>query len=624
MPAPAVVSVPSVLPLSVRTGTGPVKLSDPEITRNYYAGYELALELIRKKQSRFGFDVDPADPEYLDLAQSVFGSERVLQLIQTEHFNRAAYEPVIAEEIDALARELYPDVGKRRFVSLDKLHDAYAVDLDGDTAMIGEPSVESLSRFEVLDYLRNKLSADNLRYLKTVFEQRPETGEFVWNDRIYHLIDASVEYLEAKVSEMRRLYPDGVPFDPDSLVAGQALTEDEIVGYYKNVYLGLAAKFPVNFLAFDTLYRCAVLTRYAVEAILQKRPLDVLGECSPADFAFIGLRGVVRHFNYSINRMIRNAYPDVLMPWEMGHVEDGFWDTEANRISAIRWLVEEKLHIARPDIPKALRANRIRKATFAEHGLSYLFVRHYKSVSRCIGTAYPELKPWELGSVPNSYWQGEEGATRCAEAVRWFVATLGIPVASIPERIKDRTISRETFAAHGLSTVFERIYKKNMFHILNAAYPGRFEIWELGKVPVEHWENLMNAYRAALWVARREGVDFRALPAAIRTHKLKKEHFSKYGLGGMLKRCFEDDLLKAYLPYLLPTRQDTEALMREVVLLSALHKQMRELRAGPAVLRALRFVPFVVSPFERHQKRLYERMKKRITQRIEELGRALG
>lgn len=602
------------------------KLTDHEITENYYAGYQLALDVIRRHQRSVGFDLDTSDPDHLDLAQSVFGTERLIRLIQTERFDRSRYERIIAEEIEKLSRELYPDVGKRRFVSLDKLHDEYSVELEADEPLTYVEPVDTIAPSDVLDYLDGKLNRDNYEYIRQVFAQQAgEQREFAWNDKIYRLIDQSIQYLDDKVSEMRRLYPDGIPFKQDQLVAGQALNREEIIGCYKNVYLGIYPKFPVNFLQYDTAFRCATLTQYAVEHILQKRPLDVLRENSWVDFSGIGLRGVVRHFNYSLNRMVRHAYPDVVLPWEAGHVEDGFWDDEGNRVMAIRWLVEDKLKIARTEVAKALREDRISKKTFAEHGLSYVFVKYYKSVSRSIGAAYPDLMPWELGSVPNSFWQGAEGEKRIVQAVHWMMRQLHVTATRIPDKIRDGTISREAFAAHGLSTVFERIFKKNTYRLINTAYPGLFEIWEIGKVPVEYWDDLIHAYRAAWWVARREGVRQDELQVALRTNRLRKENFSKYNLGGMLKKCFQDDLRKAYLPYILPKKKDAEELLRDAVLLSALQMRIRRLRPGHPMWRALRYLvsPFVVSAENRRLILYYERMKKRVDRRLDDWRRSV-
>jgi hypothetical protein len=359
-----------------------------------------------------------------------------------------------------------------------------------------------------------------------------------------------------------------------------------------------------------------------VETILQKKPLDVLREKTWTELSQIGLTGVVRYFNYSLNRLIRNAYPNILMPWERAHVEDGFWNDENNRRMAIQWLIEEKLCIPKSEIPAALRNDKVTKKTFVDNGLSYLFVQHYKSVSRCVGFAYPELMPWELGSVPNSFWQGDEGHKNIIRAVRWMLKQLNISPFAVPEKIKDKTISRETFSRFGLATVFERIYKKNMYRIFETAYPGHFEIWEIGKVPVEYWGNLLNAYRASLWVSRKEGFDEKALKQAIDSRSLRKEAFFKYGLTGMLKKCFDNDLTKAYLPYLLPERRDSEALMHDVLLLYLLEKQVRRVQSGNMLVRVIQriFLRPLLSSVEKGQLRAYGRIRKRINRRIDELS----
>ncbi|KAB2877948.1 hypothetical protein F9K33_14990 [bacterium] len=597
-----------------------MKLSTQEVTHNYYSGYQLALDLIKQKHEKMGYGSMLGSAESIDLAQSVFGCERLVQLIQTEKFDQQIYRRVISEEVDRLSKELFPDVGKRRFVSLDKLHDAYHVEFE----QAEEPAaVDTQSQIEILDYLKNKLTAERFEYLQQIFQAQKTTDrEFVWNDKIYRLIDLSLEYLETKIDQMSRLYPDGVPFLQEQIDVRQSLSDDEIVGCYKNVYLGIYNKFPMNFLSHDTLNRCSVLTCFAVETILQKKPLDVLKEKTCSELSQIGLTGVVRHFNYSLNRVIRNAYPKILMPWEMAHVEDGFWNDENNRRLAIQWLIEEKLGIAKADIPIALRNDKVTKKTFVENGLSYMFVQHYKSVSRCIGFAYPELMPWELGSVPNSFWHGDEGKRNIIRAVRWMVRQLNISPFAIPEKIKDKTITRETFSRFGLATVFERMYKKNMYHIFNTAYPDHFEFWEIGKVPAEHWDNMLNAYRASLWVSRKEGFDEKVLKQAIDSRALRKEAFTKYGLAGMLKKCFDNDLTKAFLPYILPNRKDSESLMQDVLLLYILEKQVRTVRSGNMPVRVLQriFLRPLLTSFEKGQLRVYDRIRKRIKRRIGELS----
>ncbi len=600
-----------------------MKLTSQEITQNYYLGYQLALDIIKQKHPSMGSLTDSA--EYIDLAQSVFGCERLVELIQTEKFDRTLYARVISEEVESVSKLFFPDVGKRRYVSIDKLQDAYGVELEEEAP--DQPKTEEpFSKFEILDHLKTKLSPERFEYLSVLLNsQGASDREFIWNEKIFSMIDQSLEYLEAKIDQMRKLYPDGKPVIQDQIFVRQALTKEEIIGCYKNVYLGISQRFPVNFLNHDSLFRCAVLTQYAVENFLQKDPLNVLRENTCRDLSEIGLTGLVRYFNYSLNRLIRNAYPNLLMPWEHTHVENGFWSDALNRKIAIQWLIEEKLKIPKPEISQALREDKITKQTFAQNGLSYLFVQHYKSVSRCVGFAYPELAPWELGSVPNSFWQGEEGQRNIVRAVHWMIRRMNIPVTSIPEKIEDKTIARETFSRYGLSTVFERIYKKNMFQLFDAVFPGLFEMWEIGKVPSDYWENLLNAYRAALWVAQKAAVDEKDIGRALQNKIVTKETFAKHGLAGMLKKCFDNNVWYAFLPYLLPQKQDREMLVRDVLLLYILQKQVRHIRSDRFIVRLFQslFYKPLLSFAQRSQLQFYNRIRKRIKKRIAELSRSV-
>jgi hypothetical protein len=605
-----------------------MKLTPDQITQNYYAGYQLALDIIQDKQESLGYSMTGFDPEIVDLAQSVFGCESLIQLIQTTLFDKETYTSVITKEIIPLAKSLFPDVGKRQYISLDKLHDDYSIDVAGDqdeTPGWDLPSggQNEISRLEVLDYIEHKLTKENYEYLKTLFD-RPENAErdFIWNEHIFKMIDKSLPYLETKLTDIRRLYPDGIPFDQEQIQVKSSLTDEQIIGCYKNVCLGIYPRFPVNFFSFESFQRSAVITRYAVESVLTIPPLDVLRQKTIHELSAIGLRSIIRLFNYSITRVIRNAYPDLLMPWEEGHVDDGYWDDPGNRRLAIQWLIEEKLHIPKQDIPRILRDDQIKKSTFVEHGLSYLYNQYFKSVSKTIGFAYPELKPWELGSVPNSFWIGDEGKQRIIQAVQWMIRQLNIPISGIPDAVQNKIISRATFQQYGLSTVFERMFKKNMYHLMNTVYPNQFEMWEIGRVPTEYWDNVMNGYRASVWIARKEKIHEKKIASAIRSGKLSKLTFARYGLGGMLKKTFDSDIRSAFLPYLLTYQKDISSLLREAMLLSLLQLRIRQIKSQPFLGRLFKGLFFnpLSSNVERGQLRAYERIKKRIKQRMGDLS----
>ncbi|GEM_PF-2952358 len=604
-------------------------LSSSVITQNYYAGYQLALDLIRQKRALSGFNLSAVDTDMIELAQSVFGCERLVRLIQTTPFRKDLYENVIAEELERISKTLFPDVGKKRFVSLEKLHDSYDYEFPDGEAPPDEPACDAASAIqyaEILDYVKNKLSQENFDYLSELFShQNAKDREFAWNDNIYRLIDQSLDYLEEKISEMRRLFPDGRPYPQEAIDVKKPMTDAAIIGCYKNVYLGIYNRFPVNFLSHEGPRRAAVMTRYAVETVLKKPPIEVLKSFKTRELASIGLTGVVRLFNYSVARVIRNAYPELLMPWESGHVDEGFWNDETNRRMAIQWLVETKMKIARAEIPKALRENQISKATFIDHGLSYLYNQHYKSVSRALQFAYPELMPWELGSVPNSFWKGPEGRQNVIQAIHWMIRQLQIPVTEIPVAIRNKVITRETFKSYGLSTVYESLFKKNMYQLFNTAYPGQFEIWEIGKTPAEYWDNVINGYRAALWVARKENVEEKKISRAIRTGKLSRETFARYGLSAMLKRTFDNELKNAYLPYLVEYNQDLDMLLRDALLLSVLQLQMQKIKSQTIMHRLFKglFFRALTGTAERSQLRLYDRIKKRIKSRMGDLSRRI-
>ncbi len=544
-----------------------------------------------------------------DFAQSVVGSEKIVELIQSIPFEKSIYTPALKVEIKRVSIEFFPDVGKRHIVSLDAWQES---GLPFDAA----PASHDVDKNDVLAYLKERLSVDRWGYLSRLFKQLEEDA--VWSERIFAAIQRAPEFLEGQIDQLMKIYPDGKIFSTE-INSKKNLTADEILGSYKNVFLGIEPKFPMNFLAVDGAARSAIVTRFAVESIFKKSPLDVLKFSSGREFAEIGMKGILRYFNYSVPKMILNAYPNLVMPWETTHVDEGFWEILDNQKLAVRWLVEEKLAIPPESLLSAIRENRISKADFSKYGLSYLFTQYLRSVSGGLALAYPHLEPWELGSVPNSFWQGTDGKKNISRAIHWLLFKLNIAVHDIPKSIQNKMLTRETFSQFGLATVFERINKKNLPHLINSVFPGHFEIWEIGKAPVDYWDDPLNAYRAAIWVAKKEGFIESEIRSAVRSGALGIELFSKYGLASMIRRNFGNRLRRAFLPFFLED-QKRDDLFAELLVLRMVKKQRKEESILVRLAKRL-FFKTTLKPDEYHKKRLYSRMEKRIKKRIAELMR---
>ena len=128
--------------------------------------------------------------------------------------------------------------------------------------------------------------------------------------------------------------------------------------------------------------------KWLVEERLKKDPREV----TTRDFYENRLAGLFHNsYGGSPHAVISDAYPEV-KPWEMTKTPRNYFDDKALRITAIRWLVEERL---RRD-PREVTTK-----SFENNGLGGLLNTYYNySPYAAISDAYPEIKLSEMRNSP--------------------------------------------------------------------------------------------------------------------------------------------------------------------------------------------------------------------------------
>lgn len=517
-------------------------LSPEQLSGNYQACYQLTAELLVHKMNGRGYHPDPLHPEFTDLVQSVLGHEPVAQLIQHTEFSRRRYQPQLLRSIDQVKKELFPDLGKHRFTRL----------LPGQPAPMepgdDEPT-EDTSSFQpnekiILHFLRRHLPEADYDYFRHTLLPNLPGGLAVlrknFSDFAHFKRKANIQSAAQKIKLFRRFFPNGVLPDWQKLNTKSRLGEQDITNLYLLIYLEIESKFPPHFLRKNGRRRAAILTRFLIENLLNTTPEAILREKDELFFVRHKLQNVYRYFHYSTNRVLGNAYPEVIPPWLHSRTKSNYWDEEKNRIAAIRWLVEKRFGYR----PGAIYRMPLNKKSFAENGLSYMFNRYYNSVPRALRAAYPDLQPWESGNTPSSYWTPEHAAA----AVRWLVNKKGWLPEELPHKVREKKFTRKTFSEHGLATLFEKKFHKNIYQAVNTAWPNRFKPWQFGKVPTDYWTDEQNIYDASKWIAEREGYTGQEIVSAIRNRELTFKIFSKYSIGRILRKISRGQIEKMFTP----------------------------------------------------------------------------
>lgn len=521
-----------------------MSLTTDVISRNYQSTLQLVETLLRRDFRQRGYDSE-ISAELDDLCLSVIGHEPVVLLIQQVPFEPSVYQPLILSAIDEVKRLFFPDIRKKRFVSIDALN--------GDTEWLAdEPEIaEESPQPELADALENLISRESCEYLQKiiapVFPEWQHQLSYWWQSAQNRSFAEIAESIEQRLQLLKTHFPSGNFVNFAQIDSGQLLSDAEIRHIFLQFYLGMERSLPVAFLQTDGDNRAAMMVQTLFET-LQLSPEHVLDQKDETFFIRHKLQSVYRYFNYSANRVLLNAFPAAIAPWQNSKIAPQFWDDPQNRVDAICWLVEKRLKLN----PDALFRNSPGRDDFAANGLSYMFNTFYNSVSRALAEAYPEKQPWELGKVPFEFWNNDTAAA----VIRWMIDQKNWHPDELPEKVRTRELTRKTFSEFGLATVFEKRFAKNIFRAISAAFPGRYYPWELGKVPGSYWEAPENVFSASRWVAEKAGIPETEIVPAVRQSRLTWQEFSQHSIGAVLKKHAKGDLVRMFAPQFWRSRRE--------------------------------------------------------------------
>jgi hypothetical protein len=72
-------------------------------------------------------------------------------------------------------------------------------------------------------------------------------------------------------------------------------------------------------------------------------------------------------------------------------------------------------------------------------------------------------------------------------------------VPSLPQRYNSKQLTRKTFSNFGLSGLYEKHFKCNIYKLLDFVYPAVFKPWQFGTVTSVFWQNARNREQFSDW-----------------------------------------------------------------------------------------------------------------------------
>jgi len=230
---------------------------------------------------------------------------------------------------------------------------------------------------------------------------------------------------------------------------------------------------------------------------------------------------------------------ELLLQGIIPNFPSGFWVSRSTEeakgvaIKLLKYLIDERLNFNKEDVKREL--SKVFLTKYKLHTASKLFGR---SPIRYIVSTYPEsqYKPWQFkkNRVPQSYWAQEKNRVSALKYV--FEVELQWSMDDIKKKL-----NWEIIKEHRLFTLIS--YYPSIHHICNVLYPSTIRPWELkhSEVPDYFWHDINNRKKAVKWLVKEKlKLTRKQAPSG-----LKKEHFSQYGLTGLLSHQYNSSVKKA-------------------------------------------------------------------------------
>lgn len=107
---------------------------------------------------------------------------------------------------------------------------------------------------------------------------------------------------------------------------------------------------------------------------------------------------------------------------------------------------------------------------------------------------YRQVLDGTLDRFPRNFWKEEYKSAPAL--VRYLIEE----VLKWDEEDIKNNFTTFTLEQYKLAGLHKYVYKKNLFNVIDSAYPGRFKPWEMKFSPRSYWRNLENCINATRWL----------------------------------------------------------------------------------------------------------------------------
>lgn len=480
-----------------------------------------------------------------ELVEHSLTSEFVISIIKLNEIN---FEEIKTELIHELLNSkdwFYSLNYNFKELSIDSLYDDYGIELEENSEDDFDDKDEKSEHIH-LNSFKDSLNKSDSSYLENIIDNNSD----LISSNFEELIDVDKNEINERFGIIKRLFPDGLK----SIQENSKETENPII-LFKLKYIGIINEFPPLYFAQDAEKKIISIIKYVQEEFLNQSIEEFTKSNSIALLYDLKLISIARYLNYSWNKLIHLVYPKHYNPWQLGKVDHGYWDNQKNRISAVKWIIQEYLNTNPENIWRLIKAKSYNRALYGKLGLSYLYNEHYNSLFKSLHEAYPELPYWQLGIFPENYWQNDAHKIKAKDAFKWMLIQERIDFEKIPEALRNKSLNRKTFNKYGLSTMFDYCFRRNFYDLVEFTFSNKFKPWEIGNVKKTFWSDADNQHEAIHWFLNEQDTNKKEIFKKIESKNFSKELFKKSKLANFFKTVFNNNPENVFKFFLKPKRQ---------------------------------------------------------------------
>ncbi|MED3723039.1 hypothetical protein P4531_01540 [Geobacillus stearothermophilus] len=225
-----------------------------------------------------------------------------------------------------------------------------------------------------------------------------------------------------------------------------------------------------------------------------------------------GFSNPLKRYGYSSFRLMNALYPGRFKETEFKKIPQGYaMNREFLSEQFMDMLRQEKIRFE--DVPK-----KVTQQMLIKHRFSAALKHHRNSPLEFIQYLFPnQFSLDDFHTKPNGYWKDIDNVKRAIMDL--------IDREKVAEQDVPRFMTKQRLMAEGLTGLLHE-YHGSPIEIIEAVFPGKYDVTEFQRVPNQHWHSPQNRVQALRTFCAKRGIGREELPRLNRAYFRK--HFPRF------------------------------------------------------------------------------------------------